>query len=165
MDPICLHQTQLWLSTIACNFQAIFSNSNPTSKRALQKPTMDSKHNAPVRRERGRERECVGSVCVLGEPWSELLAQHFLLCKYCCCCACAWIFLGMRILLKAALYVMYSHSDLLFHATRNILTQNTLLPSSKSVLSSVLTPLLAPCGIFDSFLLLDSIWGALILPV
>ena len=40
-----------------------------------KKTAMDSNHHAPVRR------ECVsvGSVCVLGEPWLELLANHFLL--------------------------------------------------------------------------------------
>ena len=61
---------------------------------------------------------------------------------------------------------MYSHRDLLMYYTRDILPQNILLLFSKFVISCVLTsPLLAPCGFFDYFLLSESIWRALILPV
>ena len=59
---------------------------------------------------------------------------------------------------------MYYHRDLLLHSIPNNLPQNTLLPFWKSVISSVLT-LLVPCGIFGYFLLSESIWGTLILPL
>ena len=51
---------------------------------------------------------------------------------------------------------MYSH--VIYYFTLFVISfhQNALLLFSKSVISSVLTPLLAPCGIFDSFLLSES---------
>ena len=38
---------------------------------------------------KGRKSVSVGSVCVLGGPWLELLADCFLCCC-CCCCYCSW---------------------------------------------------------------------------
>jgi hypothetical protein len=53
--------------------------------------------------------------------------------------------------------LMFSRRDLLFHSILDILTQDILLQGRKSIISSVLTPSLAPCRIFYSFLLAESI--------
>ena len=59
---------------------------------------------------------------------------------------------------------MCSHGDLVLHSIRNISPQNTLLPCT-NLWFSLFSSLLAPSKIFDSFLLLESIWGAITSPV
>ena len=54
---------------------------------------------------------------------------------------------------------MYSHGDLVLHSIRTISLQNTLLPF-RNLWFPLFSSLLAPCGFFDYFLLLESTWGA-----
>ena len=105
----------------------------------------------------------VGSVCVLDEPWLELLAYRVLL---------------LLLLLRQRNFSVRPETFLgagifcFLNKGRN----STLSPQSADVFPKIgcesgkfrvllFSSLLAPCGIFCSFLLSESIRGALVLPV
>ena len=105
----------------------------------------------------------VGSVCVLGEPWLELLAKRFLL---------------LLLLLRQRNFSVRTETFLgagVF-CFLNTGQNSTLSPQSANVFLKtgcklgkfrvlLFSSLLAPCGIFDSFSPFGKYLGAFILPV
>ena len=101
----------------------------------------------------------VGSVCVLGEPWLELLADRFLLLRQPNFSVRAETFPGAVMFC----FLNKGQNSALSPQSDDVFPKIGCQPGKFRVL--LISPLLALCGIFYSFLLSERIWGAFVLPV